>query len=104
MPKFKHDCKNCRFLGTFFDHDVYICEQPEILGSSIIARYGDAGPEYASHPLKSLKDSLMGDGTIGGKNEDGTSWSMPYKEWIFSDRSIPSTSAMILALALKAMN
>jgi len=102
MPKYTHDCDACTFLGTFFDHDVYHCG--DTLSRSIVARYGNDGPEYASMPLMVLKSSLTGGGNIGGTDNNGEKWSMPYQQWIFSDRSIPSTSAMILALALKAIN
>lgn len=104
--KFTHDCDRCQFLGHYFGHDVYVCNGGgnTLMGmGSIIARYGDDGPDYASQPLCVLKSSLTGGGNIGGTDNDGKSWSMPYTEWVFSDRSIPSTSAMILALALKGM-
>lgn len=102
MPKFQHDCDTCTFLGTFFDHDVYHCGN-NMGNGSIIARYGSDGPEYASMPLDALKSSLQRNGNIGGTDENGQPWTMKYQDWIFSERSIPSTSAMILALALKTI-
>ena len=44
-PKFKHDCKNCQFLGTHEEHDLYYCH-----GSmpTVIARWSDYGPDYSS--------------------------------------------------------
>lgn len=46
LPRFKHDCTKCRYLGTTFSdgaHDWYVC------GTSVVARYGDDGPEYWSN-------------------------------------------------------
>lgn len=48
MKKFKHNCDSCKFLGTFENHDVYIC------GNSVVARYGDKCHEYASMKAESL--------------------------------------------------
>ena len=49
-PQFKHDCENCLFIGIFHDFDVYICLGTE--AGSMIARYGDDGPQYASCNVK----------------------------------------------------
>ena len=46
-PLFKHDCTECKFLGTFNGQDLYFCNQVEA-GSTVIARYGDEGSEYFS--------------------------------------------------------
>jgi hypothetical protein len=45
--QFEHDCRSCHFLGTYEKHDLYFCRQG---GSfpTIVARYGDKGPEYLS--------------------------------------------------------
>lgn len=43
-PQFQHDCERCTFHGRFQGHDVYTCQ------SSVIARYGNDGPEYKSLP------------------------------------------------------
>ena len=49
-PQLTHDCEACTFLGgkivdgTFYDY--YTCNE------SIIARFGNDGPEYASMPKK----------------------------------------------------
>lgn len=61
IPSFEHDCSRCRFLGTVAAPnrgseaiaDLYVCEdvgQPQ--GPSIIARYGNDGPEYTSVPRR----------------------------------------------------
>lgn len=51
QPKHKHDCDRCEFLGRYEyegqTYDLYTCEQL-IGGRTVIARYGDDGPEYTS--------------------------------------------------------
>lgn len=59
MPKYKHDCDACLFLGEIEvrgqHYDIYTCmaewpkKQADERGEvGLIARYGDGGPEYAS--------------------------------------------------------
>ena len=61
--KYQHDCDKCKaiesitFKGT--DYDIYEC------GDSIIARYGNDGPEYASAP-KSCIVMMDSDETVLG--------------------------------------
>ncbi len=43
MPRFRHDCDRCQSLGQYGPHDLYVCH-----GGTLLARYGDDGPEYAS--------------------------------------------------------
>jgi hypothetical protein len=45
--RFEHDCEKCTFLGNDGEHDLYFCMQ---MGSmpTVIARYGNGGPDYAS--------------------------------------------------------
>ena len=46
MPRFRHDCSRCHFLGHFDGRDLYTC-----LGArekTVIARHADEGPQYAS--------------------------------------------------------
>ncbi len=59
-PTYQHNCKQCRFLGTFSTrqynceteqmeevaYDLYWCPQDTI--PTVLARYGDAGEEYLS--------------------------------------------------------
>jgi hypothetical protein len=45
-PKFKHDCEVCIFLGHHDDYDLYY--HPDMVMDTLIARFGDGGPEYAS--------------------------------------------------------
>lgn len=64
MPKFQHDCTACIFLGHFEDHDLYYCDREP----TVIARFGDDGPQYgsglafANHPLSDL-DEACGPGS-----------------------------------------
>lgn len=48
-PSFIHDCTSCTFLGNAriidCNYDFYFC------GQTIIARYGDSGPDYTSAPI-----------------------------------------------------
>ena len=50
MAFFKHDCDRCEFLGSVIldkKYDLYFCGSTE--GEvTVIARYGDDGPDYQS--------------------------------------------------------
>ena len=48
MPKFQHDCRGCTFLGRFNDKDLYFCTQGSTWHHTVIARFGDDGPDYSS--------------------------------------------------------
>ena len=50
LPRFEHDCKKCHFLGQYEKYDLYWCETPSELKTldSLLARYGNDGPEYLS--------------------------------------------------------
>ena len=62
-PTFTHDCDKCRFLGTIpsANHgtvDLYVCtNDADPLGPSLIARFGDEGPDYASQPEKIVRQA-----------------------------------------------
>lgn len=45
-PQFTHDCKTCRLVGQLKGYDLYVHEGPN--GVTLLARYGDEGPEYLS--------------------------------------------------------
>lgn len=45
-PKFTHDCTACQFLGHYEGHDLYACDKK--IEKTLIARFGDHGPEYCS--------------------------------------------------------
>ena len=96
-PKHTHDCERCTFLGHFCDHDVYICQDSGGIGPSIIARFGDDGPEYASTPLRIFQRQINENSRIGGND-----WSMPFRDYLFSDKVIPYHKAWMLALAVKS--
>ena len=48
-PIFKHDCDECRYLGTTRDakqvFDWYVHKRDGVLGDDVIARYGDEPSE-----------------------------------------------------------
>ena len=50
--RYSHDCDNCRFIGNFEDHDLYICLKGE--DTEIIARYSDHGPDYLSIKIEEI--------------------------------------------------
>ena len=60
MPKFKHDCDKCQFLGTEHNHDLYICASRMIpgLGPSVVARFGNEGPDYTSMPWGIIEQTM----------------------------------------------
>jgi len=45
---FQHDCEKCIFLGTFDEHDIYICNWKFDHAPDYIARYSSDGPDYWS--------------------------------------------------------
>jgi len=51
-PKYKHDCTDCTSLGTTHikgeTYDLYACQKFGSPLTTLIARYGDAGPHYYS--------------------------------------------------------
>jgi len=51
LPRHTHDCNACEFHGYFGGYDVYTCGQGG-LGSTMIARWGNDGPEYQSLPVQ----------------------------------------------------
>lgn len=50
-PNYTHDCDRCTFLGTYVmsgsNYDLYYHPGDEFT-QSIVARYGEMGPEYIS--------------------------------------------------------
>lgn len=45
MPRYTHDCSQCKPLGTFGEYDLYFCDRST---TTVIARYGNDGHEYTS--------------------------------------------------------
>jgi len=43
-PRFLHNCDVCVFLGHLEGNDLYFCPKEP----TVLARYGDDGPEYTS--------------------------------------------------------
>jgi hypothetical protein len=48
--RFSHDCEACTLIGLTETHDLYVCAQGSPGGGhrTIVARYGDHGPDYVS--------------------------------------------------------
>lgn len=58
-PVFTHDCESCRFLGHYDGNDLYYCHPKTQLLPTVVARFGDDGPEYTSAvPVLQLHPSL----------------------------------------------
>lgn len=45
-PKYKHDCNNCEFLGSFEESDLYICSDSNY--ASLISRESSNPSDYRS--------------------------------------------------------
>ncbi|MGZ8855866.1 MAG: hypothetical protein ACXW07_08035 [Nitrososphaeraceae archaeon] len=57
FPTFTHDCDKCTFLGNIHDedlYDLYYCSQVNF--PTVIARFGNDGPNYKSGAFKGTKD------------------------------------------------
>jgi hypothetical protein len=57
-PKYKHDCDQCIYLGIYEDYDLYFCKQGG-KSPTVLARFGNAGPEYLSGLGMSYTPSLQ---------------------------------------------
>ena len=60
MARYTHDCDVCKSLGVMDEFDLYFC--PQVGMPTVIARFGDDGPDYESGlmaatdgPLKEAK-------------------------------------------------
>lgn len=49
MANFQHDCDACQFLGEYESDKKYDLYQTG--NGSVLARFGDEGPDYTSMPL-----------------------------------------------------
>ena len=47
-PRYEHDCSSCYFLGQYEEYDLYYCDQTFLNFPTVIARFGDDGPDYTS--------------------------------------------------------
>ena len=47
LSRYKHDCDRCIYLGRWEEYDLYFCAY-DLLGPTVIARFGSDGPDYAS--------------------------------------------------------
>ena len=54
-PSFTHDCDACEYLGTYMEHDLYVCFSEATKRFTYIARYGSEPEAYASLPASIVK-------------------------------------------------
>lgn len=94
--KFKHDCKQCRFMGHYRGHDVYYCKQTAIFekgDETLLARHGDDGHEYWSIP-KSLFLNIVREGL------NTSSGRVSFREYIDGDGHESAIAAVSEALGV----
>jgi hypothetical protein len=48
VPRFRHLCSDCVFLGRYLEHDLYFCTQRAPGMPTVIARWSDEPPAYVS--------------------------------------------------------
>jgi hypothetical protein len=51
---YEHDCHWCVFIGHYAGYDLYRCSQSG--KPTIVARYGNGGPDYRSGPSQVVYD------------------------------------------------
>jgi len=85
-PRWTHDCTGCDFKGSVGQFDVYECFTVPpavnlVRSSSLIARYGSAGPEYASAP-RHVFAGIVHDTILGKVTDDKAVivWTLP--DWM----------------------
>lgn len=99
-PKFVHDCDKCRFIATIGGLDIYICGEGKPAGPSIIARYGDDGPQYTSMPIRSFR-WLMRQNKPVEFYTDEEQRVLPMREYLLSNACVPEWRAWLVALAME---
>jgi len=45
--RYQHDCNLCKFMGQYDEYDLYYCNSA-LGGETVIARWGNDGPDYHS--------------------------------------------------------
>ena len=98
MKQFTHDCDLCKFLGHFIGHDVYLADHLST-GASLIARFGDEGPDYHSMPLALFQKQIR-ENIVWGAGHIGRDVSLPFHEILFHANPVPHFQAWLLALAV----
>ncbi|MHA2427575.1 MAG: hypothetical protein ACXADB_06095 [Candidatus Hermodarchaeia archaeon] len=107
-PKFEHNCTGCKFLGHYLGYDVYICSpnDPQSkasgLGTSILARFGNDGPDYASSPLSIFQRMVENNENVKDSTVDPPV-TMPFQEWVFQTDKCVYHAAWMLALTVQKM-
>lgn len=99
-PLYRHDnaSPTSRYLGTFFNQDVYLENCRGDGGESILVRHGDEVYEYGSENLAALQERLRSAESRIGSSEG---WGMSFQAYAVSDRACPYTKACMLALACR---
>jgi hypothetical protein len=68
--KWEHDCERCcpiiTIVGIYNTYDIYSCSQGGQYTNTIVARFGDEGPQYISGPKVSfnLTETILLDLTL----------------------------------------
>ena len=91
MPKHKHDCDGCIFVSTISEMDVYMCPS----SGSIIARFSDDGPDYASTQLSLFFQLILGDSKIS-VNEN----TIPFRDYVAGEHACEYHRAWLTAIPL----
>lgn len=105
QPKFQHDCNTCRFIGHYFNHDVYICSSCPIIarysnGESIIARYGNGESDFASSDLSYFLKLIIKNNSIQQIGEV----IVPFQDYLFSEYVSQYHKAWAVAIIVEFAN
>ena len=95
-PKF--NVRDGRFLFHHAGHDTYwvVSGSGGAQGEgSLMAVFGNDGPDYASTPLRHFRELLKSNSQIG----NGI-WSMPYRDYLASEHCNQCDSCFVLAAAI----
>lgn len=58
IPRYKHDCDKCVYLGQHENYDLYYCEQSGL--PTVICRWGNNGCDYHSGLYANYEESVTG--------------------------------------------
>ena len=101
-PLFRHDCKNCQFLGTFYGKDVYYC--PAVGGSrggSLLARNSDFPQDYTSTDIVTMLPRLSDPSYLMEDRTVDPAVVKPYMTWIWDKLAEnDAVRAWVVALAV----
>lgn len=99
-PRYKHpECSACRFVMHVSGMDIYICASGSSRSWSLIARHSDRGEDYNSMLLWLFRDLLCMNAPIGS-TVPGDTWSMPFRDYIMSDKAAPYFKAWLMVIMM----